>query len=64
MTTDTPPNLVGSRAACDRLEIVRSTLTRWVDSGLITPVGKLDGKNGAYIFTEDEVARLERERAT
>jgi excisionase family DNA binding protein len=56
-------NLVPSKEVCERLGINRSTLTRWVAAGRIAPAHKLAGLRGAYLFTEDEVARLAQEVA-
>lgn len=52
------PNLLRSAEACDRLGINRSTLTRWVVSGKITPAYKLDGIRGAFLFHPSDVDRL------
>ncbi|GLK17730.1 hypothetical protein [Herbiconiux flava] len=43
-----PGQLVGSRVACERYGIDRSTLTRRIKSGDIVPLARLDG--AAYVF--------------
>lgn len=53
-----PPRLLRSAEACARLNIDRSTLTRWVAAGKITPAYKLDGLRGAYLFSPVDVDRL------
>ena len=56
--------LAGSAEACRILgDISRSTLTRWVESGQITPVHKLPHENGAFLFARAEVERVAAERA-
>ena len=51
------PDLIGSAEACERLGIDRSTLTRRVARGEITPLQKLPGETGAYIFDAAEIER-------
>jgi hypothetical protein len=43
-------DLVGSKFACMRYGIDRSTLVRRIQSGQIEPLKQLDGPNGAYVF--------------
>lgn len=38
--------------------IDRSTLSRWVSNGRITPVFRLPGRNGGMYFDPADVARL------
>lgn len=57
----TPSDLVASQVVCARLNIDRSTLSRWVTAGRITPAIRLPGKNGAFLFNPADVDRLERE---
>lgn len=57
----TPSDFIPSVDVCRELSIDRSTLTRWVQSGRIVPVGKLPGRTGAYLFAPAEVARVKRE---
>lgn len=54
------PQYIGSREACRRLLIDRSTLSRWVAAGKITPVLRLDGPRGAFVFAADAVDDLMR----
>jgi predicted site-specific integrase-resolvase len=56
-------NLIGSAKACQTLAIDKSTLSRWVASGVITPAIKLPGKNGAMLFDPQDVTRLCLDRA-
>lgn len=49
--------------AATRLGVSRRTILRLVDSGQLVPVMKAPGLRGAYLFTEDEVARFEQQRA-
>ena len=53
--------LLSSADACAALDIDRSTLTRWVQSGKVTPVKKLGGRTGAYVFTSTEIDRVKAE---
>lgn len=55
---DQPPRLLAGSQVCDRLGIDRSTLSRWVKDGTATAAMRLPGKNGAFLFTPDEVDRL------
>ena len=53
------PNLLTAAETCAELGgIDRSTLTRWVQSGRITPARKLPGLTGAYLFDPTEVQRV------
>lgn len=60
MDTTAPP--IASAEACELLGIDRSTLTRWVASGRLTPAFKAPGLRGAYFFHRADVERLARER--
>lgn len=65
---ETPPappeaRYIGSTEACTRLRIDRATLTRWIQSGSITPAGKLEGPNGAYLWDPEYINRLVIDRA-
>lgn len=56
---ETPPILVGTKDLCQRIGIDRSTLSRWIKDGTAVPAMRVsDTATGAYLFTEDEVARL------
>jgi excisionase family DNA binding protein len=53
--------LLSTAEAVERLNIDRSTLTRWVSSGRIEPAHKSPGLRGAYVFTAEEVERVRAE---
>jgi excisionase family DNA binding protein len=55
---ETPPTLLSTVQACERIRIDRSTLSRWIKDGTAQPAMRLPGKTGAYLFTEAEVERL------
>ena len=57
------PNLLRSAEVCARLNIDRSTLTRWVASGKISPAYKLEGLRGAYLFAPADVDRIASTRS-
>jgi len=57
-------DLVLSQIVCDDLNITRSTLSRWVAAGVITPAVKLPGKRGAFLFDPADVKRVKEARAT
>jgi predicted site-specific integrase-resolvase len=59
-----PRDLIGSAEAALIIGIDKPTLTRWVAAGRITPVHKLPGKNGAFIFHRADVTALAKERAS
>lgn len=59
----TPLPLIGSAEVCERLGIDRSTLTRRVARGEITPVQKMPGETGAFLFAAAEVDRVVAEQA-
>lgn len=42
--------LIGSKTVCALLNIDRSTLTRRIERGELTPLAQLDGPNGAFVF--------------
>lgn len=46
-----------------RLGLTRTRIIDFVNDGSLVPMLKLPGYNGAYVFTEDEVARFEKARA-
>jgi predicted site-specific integrase-resolvase len=59
-----PDQLIGSAAAAHVLGIDRSTLTRWVAVGKITPAVRVsDTQTGAHLYIRDEVEHLARMRA-
>ena len=56
-------DLVGTVEAAEVIDVERSTLSRWVAFGRITPALKLPGKNGAVLFERSEVERVAAEYA-
>lgn len=56
--------LLTTGEAVERLNIDRSTLTRWVASGRIEPAHKGPGRTGGYVFAADEVERVRDENRT
>jgi predicted site-specific integrase-resolvase len=57
--------MIGSREACKRLGIARSTLNYWMLKGLIKPAQTIPGPNAtaAHLWFEADIERLEAERA-
>lgn len=56
--------LLSSTQVCDQLGgIDRSTLSRWVQLGKITPLFKHPGPRGAFVFTQAEVDRFKKQQA-
>lgn len=53
--------LLGSAEAARCIGVERSTLTRWIATGRITPAHKMPGRTGAVLFTRDEVERVAKE---
>ena len=51
-------SLMTSAAVCEELNIDRSTLSRWVAAGRISPAAKLPGIRGAFLFDPSEVERV------
>ncbi len=51
-------DVLSSAEAAERLDIDRSTLSRWVASGRIAPVIRGGGTNGAMFFSSDDVDEL------
>lgn len=56
-----PPDLIGSREACELLGVVRSTLVRWVEADRLAYWLRLE--NGSYLFDRAVVEAKVRERA-
>jgi predicted site-specific integrase-resolvase len=58
------PDVVGSNEATQILGLTdKSTISRYVAAGKLTPVMQLPGKRGAFIFNRADVERLRDERA-
>ena len=53
-----PNNVLTTAEACKVLDVYPSTLIRWINRGIATPVGRREDKRGSYVFTRDEVQRL------
>ena len=53
-----PSQLIGAAEAAEILGLERSTLTRWIHGGKITPLTQLDGKRGAYVFDRADVVSI------
>lgn len=56
-------DLIGSADVCAILRINRSTLSRWVAAGKLTPAQQLPGQTGAFLFQRDDIERLAPEPA-
>jgi predicted site-specific integrase-resolvase len=54
---DEPAELIGSTEALDILGIDRSTLSRWVAFGKLTPVTRLSA-GGAFVFDAADIRAL------
>ena len=52
---------IPSAEACERLGIDRSTLSRWVAAGRITPTLRLPGATGSMLFDPADVDRIASE---
>lgn len=55
-------NLIGSADAAKKLEIDRSTLSRWTTAGKITPEFVGNGKSGEKFYNLDDIEALAAER--
>lgn len=58
----TQHELVVTAEVAQRLGVDVRTVHRLVSAGRLTPAAKTPGIRGAYLFTPDEVDRVERER--
>lgn len=56
MPTNTAPDLIGSAEVCEKAGIDRSTLSRHVALGKITPALRLPGRTGSLLFDRKDVA--------
>lgn len=57
-----PSSFIGSTEACRLLDVDKSTLTRWVADGTITPAHKNPGRNGAFLFARSDIEALNEQR--
>lgn len=53
---------ITTKEACDILRVDRATIGRWMDSGKLTPVHKLPGLTGAFLFRRSDVERIAKKR--
>ena len=51
-------SVIGTAQASRILDVHPVTITRWAAEGRLTPVGKLPGKNGAFLFNRADVEAL------
>ena len=56
-------DLIGGTDALQILEIDKSTLSRWVAAGKLTPITRLSGPRGAFVFARADVEALAKHRA-
>jgi len=61
---ETATTLLGATETAQAAHVSKQTLIRDVAAGVITPVGKLSGPNGAYVFDAAEVERYAAARAS
>lgn len=60
--THNSDDLLGALESAGILGVDRATLQRWVQSGVISPAGKLPGRTGPYVFRRADVEELARRR--
>lgn len=63
MSKSSLPALLPTAEVATRLRLSVRHINRLAQTGQLTPATKVPGIRGAYLFTEDEVARFEQERA-
>lgn len=51
----TPGQLIGAATVCTLLGIDRSTMSRRIAAGKLTPLAQLDGPRGAFVFDRTDV---------
>lgn len=56
--------IIGADEAAEILGLERSTFTKRITHGQITPLKKLRGKRGAYLFDRDEIQQIMKESKT
>jgi excisionase family DNA binding protein len=61
-TRETPP-AIGTAEACEALGVSKDTLIRMAARGDITPLHKMPGVNGAYVFDRAEIEELAARKA-
>lgn len=52
------PDLLSTTQAAEVIGIERSTISRWVQQGLMKPTLKLPGQQGAFVFDASEIERV------
>ena len=60
---ETQSQPIGTAAAAALLGLNRRQVVRLVESGRLTPITKMDGTTGAYVFDPSAVDALAEERA-
>ena len=55
---ETTGDVIGSREACQILQIDKSTLSRWVSAGKVNPLVKMPARNGAMVFARADIEAL------
>lgn len=55
--------MIGATEAAGHLRVSKDTLIRMIARGELTPVHKLPGDNGAYLFSRADVERLAEAKA-
>lgn len=56
-------DLIGSAEARKILQVDKSTLSRWVAAGTVTPIKRFAGRTGAMIFRRGDIEKLAAVRA-
>lgn len=54
---------MGTAEACEALGVSKDTLIRMAARGEVTPLHKMPGPNGAYVFSRTEIERLAADKA-
>jgi predicted DNA-binding transcriptional regulator AlpA len=52
-----PNDTLTTKQVTEQYGLSRSTLRRRVEAGTLTPLLKLEGRTGAYVFTRAEIER-------
>lgn len=55
-------NLITTRKAAEQLGLSTRQVLRLVDQGQLSPIAKLDGLRGAYLFEPAQIEHVKRER--
>ena len=58
MPHNTPSDILTAATVCKEFGCDRSTLSRWVKEGFITPFFQHPGERGAFLFSIEEVQRV------